>query len=264
MSADGAFAILRNGDFASAGIQLLADQAGDLNFSTLHSAVSFSYSKALNGYGNHFLTLGFQGAIDRRSIDYTDIVAFDPEPMATNTDNNFSYMDFATGLTWYFLPSDEIYIYAGGAMYHLNEPNQSFLQDDSDILEQRLSLHGGMQFPLTDNMNILPSFIYNSQGPHTEFVMGTYLKYKLSHVTVTRGTAFYTGIWYRNRDAVVLSVRFDHNNAFVGLSYDVNTSTLSAASFGRGGLELNFIYIIDKKFNASKRMKNRSYQCPKF
>ena len=264
LSADGAFAILKNGDFASAGIQLLADQAGDLNFSTLHSALSMSYSKALSGYGNHFLTLGFQAALDRRSIDYTDIVAFDPEPLATTADNNFSYMDLSTGITWYFLPSDEIYVYLGGALFHFNEPNQSFLQDESDVLESRYSLHGGLQFPLTDNMNLLPSFIYNTQGPHEEFVLGTYFKYKLSHVTVTKETAFYTGIWYRNRDAVVLSIRLDHNNAFVGMSYDINTSSLSAASYGRGGLELNFIYILHKKFNASRIMKNRSYQCPKF
>ena len=31
MAADGAFAVINNGDFASAGLTILADQAGDLN-----------------------------------------------------------------------------------------------------------------------------------------------------------------------------------------------------------------------------------------
>ncbi|HET8963297.1 MAG TPA: PorP/SprF family type IX secretion system membrane protein [Chitinophagales bacterium] len=263
-SADGAFAILKNGDFASGGLQVLADRAGDLNFTTLKTAANFSYSKALSGYGNHFLTLGFEAGINRRYVDYTKMVAFDPEPYATSVDNNFNFADISTGLTWYFLPSDEIYVYAGGSIFHLNQPNQSFLQDGSDILERRYSLQAGMQFPVTDNVNLLPSLIYNEQGPHREFVIGTYLKYKLSHVTVRQETAMYVGVWYRNKDAVVTSIRFDHNNVIAGISYDINTSTLSAASYGRGGLELNLIYILDKKFNSAKRMKNRSYQCPKF
>ncbi|MBC8047739.1 MAG: PorP/SprF family type IX secretion system membrane protein [Fimbriimonadaceae bacterium] len=264
ISADGAFAILKNGDFASAGIQLLADRSGDLDFTTLQTALDVSYSKALSGYGNHFLTLGFQAAVNRRSINYTDVVSFDPEPYAISVDDNFTYMDLAVGGAWYFIPSDEIYAFMGATLFHFNEPNQSFLQDESDVLEKRYSLQGGMQFPISDNMNILPSVMYNIQGPHKEFIGGGYLKYKINHVTVTKETAIYGGIWYRNKDAIITSVRFDYNNYFVGLSYDINTSTLTNASNGRGGIELNFIYILDKKFSASKRMKNRSYQCPKF
>lgn len=264
VSADGAVAILKNGDFASMGLQALVDRAGDLDFTTMQTAVDFSYSKALSEYGNHFLTLGFQSAFNRRSIDYTDIVSFDPEPYALTADANFTYLDLTVGGCWYFIPSDEIYAFMGGSIYHFNEPNQSFLKDQSDILEKRYSLQGGMQFPLSENMNILPSFIYNTQGPHSEVVAGAYLKYKISHVTVTKETALYGGVWYRNHDAIVASMRMDHNNYYVGLSYDINTSTLTNASNGRGGLELNFIYILDKKFSASKRMKNRSYQCPKF
>jgi type IX secretion system PorP/SprF family membrane protein len=264
VSADGAYSVLKNGDFASAGFTVLADQAGDLNFTTLHTGLTMAYSKALSGYGNHFLTLGIQAAVDRRSIDYTDIVSFDPEPFATDVGNSFSYLDMTIGASWYFLPSDEIYMFLGGAWFHFNEPNQSFLKNESDILESRYSLHGGLQFPVMDRLNLLPSVIYNIQGPHTEFLLGTYLKYKVSHITVNQETALYAGIWYRTTDAVVLSARYDYNTTIVGLSYDVNTSNLSSASYGRGGLELNVIYIIDKKFNISKRMKTRSYSCPKF
>lgn len=264
ISADGAFAILKNGDFASAGVQFLADQAGDLDFTTLQTAFDFSYSKALSGYGNHFLTLGFQAGVNRRSINYNNVVSFDPEPYATSVAYNFTYLDLAVGGTWYFIPSDEIYAFMGASMFHFNEPNQSFLNDESDVLEKRYSYQAGFQFPITEDINLLPSGMYNHQGPHSEFLAGTYLKYKINHVTVRKETAIYAGIWYRNKDAIITSLRFDNNNYFVGLSYDVNTSTLTNASNGRGGIELNFIYILDKKFSASKRMKNRSYQCPKF
>jgi type IX secretion system PorP/SprF family membrane protein len=264
ISADGAFAILKNGDFASAGIQFLADQAGDLDFTTLLTAIDFSYSKALSGYGNHFVTLGFQAGVNRRSINYDNIVSFDPEPYALSVSDNFTYLDLAVGGAWYFIPSDEIYAFAGISTYHFNEPNQSFLNDESDVLERRYSYQAGLQFPVSDDVNILPSVIYNEQGPHKEFIGGAYVKYKISHVTVTKETALYGGIWYRNKDAIIASARFDYNHYFFGLSYDINTSTLTNASNGRGGLEINFIYILDKKFSASKRMKNRSYQCPKF
>lgn len=264
LSTDGAIADLRNGDFASMGVQLIGDQAGDLDFTTLQSNVTFAYSKALGGYGNHFLTLGFQAGMTMRSINFANAVSFDPEPFDQNYYNHFTYLDLATGFTWYFLPSPEIYVYFGGSMYHFNQPNQSFLNDGSDVLQRRVSLQGGFQFPLSDKVSLLPSFIFNSQGPHTEIVAGSYLKYKLSHVTVMNETAVYAGVWYRNQDAVVASVRYDLNNYFVGLSYDFNVSELTPASQGRGGLELSFIYILDKKFNSTKRMRNRSIQCPKF
>lgn len=264
LSADGAIFVLKNGDFASGGFQIIGDRAGDLDYSTLQTGIDFSYSKALSGYGNHFLTIGGQYSFNRRSVNYANIVSFDPEPFALTADDNFTYSDLAVGGSWYFLPSDEIYIFAGLSYFHFNEPNQSFLKDESDVLEPRLSGQAGLQFPISDDLNLLPSVIYNTQGPHKEFVGGTYLKYKINHVTVQKETAMYAGLWYRNNDALIASLRFDHNNYYVGLSYDINTSTLTNASYGRGGLELNFIYILDKKFSASKRMKNRSYQCPKF
>lgn len=264
MAADGAFAVINNGDFASAGLTILADQAGDLNFTTMHTAASMAYSKALNGYGNQYLTLGLQAAVNRRSIDYTNMVAFDPEPFATDVQDHYSYLDMTVGASWYFLPSDEIYIFLGGAWFHFNEPNQSFLNNSEDILESRYSLHGGMQFPVMDRMNILPSVMYNMQGQYTEFLLGSYLKFKLNHVTVNDETALYAGVWYRTSDAAVVSVRYDYNTTVFALSYDVNTSDLSSASYGRGGLELNVIYVLDKKFSISKRLKNRSYSCPKF
>ncbi|MBC7884114.1 MAG: PorP/SprF family type IX secretion system membrane protein, partial [Saprospiraceae bacterium] len=113
ISADGAVAILKNGDFASAGVQVIGDKAGDLDFSTLQAAFCASYSKALSGYGNHFLTLGMQAALNRRSINYANVVSFDPEPYALTGEDNFTYADLTVGGMWYFLPSDEIYAFAG-------------------------------------------------------------------------------------------------------------------------------------------------------
>ena len=110
-----------------------------------------------------------------------------------------------------------------------------------------------MQFPVMDRMNILPSVMYNMQGQYTEFLLGSYLKFKLNHVTVNDETALYAGVWYRTSDAAVVSVRYDYNTTVFALSYDVNTSDLSSASYGRGGAGAECHLCSGQKSSASAR-----------
>ena len=50
----------------------------------------------------------------------------------------------------------------------------------------------------------------------------------------------------RNKDACMLTLGYDHQDLFVGLSYDINLSKLLPASNARGGFEIALRYIINR------------------
>jgi len=99
----------------------------------------------------------------------------------------------------------------------------------------------------------MPSILYQRQGKFQETLIGAFGKYHLDPVA---GTAVSLGAFYRVKDAFIVAANMDYKNVNVGVSYDVNTSKLIAATNRRGGFELSVIYIFKKlvPFVAKKRV----------
>jgi hypothetical protein len=169
----------------------------------------------------------------------------------------------AVGLSWFYIPNDDSYLTFGAAVHHLNEPNQSFLEDKSDVLYRKYVFHGGLQFKLAGNVLLLPSFLYLNQGPHNEVNFGSFLKFRLTDYASSSEIAFYWGAWWRVADAVVATARVDIKDIFISFGYDINLSKLSVASNGRGGPELSLVYILNRK-RASRPVQSNAILCPKF
>lgn len=72
-------------------------------------------------------------------------------------------------------------------------------------------------------------------------------------------TNVYLGSWYRFEDALIPYIGLEFGEWHFGASYDINTSSLKAASNSRGGVEISLIYI--KKY-VDPNMKKLN--CPKF
>ena len=70
-------------------------------------------------------------------------------------------------------------------------------------------------------------------------------------------TSFYGGAWVRLGDAFIPYIGLEFGDLRVGTTYDINTSSLKAASQSRGGIEISLIYI--KHAGESKGLP-----CPKF
>ena len=56
------------------------------------------------------------------------MVAFDPEPFAADVQDHYSYLDMTVGASWYFLPSDEIYIFLAVPGFISMNPTRAFEQ----------------------------------------------------------------------------------------------------------------------------------------
>jgi hypothetical protein len=83
------------------------------------------------------------------------------------------------------------------------------------------------------------------QGKLVEVNTGALFRLYTNHISFR---AIYLGGWFRPGDAGIVSFGFDYQNMRVGISYDLNWSSLKVASHGRGGLELGIRYV----FNVNK------------
>jgi len=50
------------------------------------------------------------------------------------------------------------------------------------------------------------------------------------------------GLHYRVKDAIIPSIAMNYNKFRIGLSYDINLSSLRTASNSKGGAEISIIY----------------------
>jgi len=147
------------------------------------------------------------------------------------------------------------HFFAGGAVHHLNRPNESMIIGDSK-LPMRFTGHIGAEIPLgarskyANATSIMPNIIYQYQNGFQELNIGTYIKYG----------SFNFGAWYRNRDAFILTLGINTGKFKLGYSYDVTVSKLNNGVSGGSheislGINLNC---------TSKPASFRTISCPSF
>jgi hypothetical protein len=93
---------------------------------------------------------------------------------------------------------------------------------------------------------IQPGFLFNRQGPHSEFVVGSSIRYEMirdsKYTGIFGGTGVYIGTYYRAGDAFIISGAVEVGSYHIGISYDLTTSELTLSNSGRGGMELCLRY----------------------
>jgi type IX secretion system PorP/SprF family membrane protein len=131
------------------------------------------------------------------------------------------------------------YFFAGAAVHHLNRPNESMIVGDSKM-PIRVTGHMGAEIQLgrkskySNGTSIMPNVIYQYQNGFMELSVGTYVKYGPVNI----------GVWYRNRDAFILTAGINTGKFKLGYSYDVTVSKLNNGVSGGSheislGLNLN-------------------------
>jgi type IX secretion system PorP/SprF family membrane protein len=145
--------------------------------------------------------------------------------------------------------------FAGGAVHHLNRPNESMIIGESK-LPWRITGHIGAEIPLgqkskyANSTSIMPNIIYQYQNGFQELNIGTYIKYG----------SFNFGAWYRNRDAFILTLGINTGKFKLGYSYDVTVSKLNNGVSG-GSHEVSLGINLNCK---SKPASFRTISCPSF
>ena len=239
----------------SGGVQFVQDITGDSRFKT----TAFLLSGGYNYYLKSDSSLKFIGAIQAGIVNKN--LTYDPLHFDTQYNGNYfdaslptqetfsrtsrTYPSFSGGIAFLKTIEKHKTITGGIALFNLNSPKQSFFNESDIKLDKRFVLHSNGEWKIHNNIAVLPSFQWMHQGTYNEITIGGAAKYIFTDFIGLYRT-LWTGIYYRNKDAVYLSIGVDYDDWKAGISYDINTSTLVPASNSRGAFEIAAIYIINK------------------
>lgn len=253
-------------DFATFALSAMRDRAGESNFQRTRLNIGGSFMKQLDGdrYGRNgqFLVVGAQIGAGQRSYNWEDLwftEQFDANSASVNYDADSGeaferastniFLDFNAGLLWYALFDDNMSVYLGGAMHHLNTPNISLLDNPMEKLPTKYVIHGGGEFPFNDNLSFMPAVAFLSQGAAMSTTIGGNFRYRNRD---WKELAIRAGLWGHvtnkldqgiGMDALVFTTILEMERWNLGISYDVTTSILSVANNSRGAFELSLIYV---------------------
>ena len=100
------------------------------------------------------------------------------------------------------------------------------------------------------------SVIHQIQNKASETTVGAAIAANLNQ-DAEKPTSVYIGSWVRFNDAIVPYIGLEFGGLRIGASYDINISSLKAATNTRGGSEISMIYI-------KQPAENKGIPCPKF
>jgi len=255
------------------GVLVMADKAGTAGLKS--TQVNLQYSYRLHIADKWVLASGLNFGFASRNVDFNKLIfgdqlEFDQNgnlPPSTDYNNIHSttYFDFGAGALLY---SRKVWL--GFSASHLNEPNQSLLQEDAPI-PIKTTIHGGVRIPLYHGMQkrervaaIAPSFVYKKQGNFDQFDIGTYFLYE----------PIVVGLWYRglpisqnvkdniSQDAIVIILGFQLEKIELSYSYDLTISELGPIAGGAHELALK--YKLNTAGSYKKKKQQRFIPCPTF
>lgn len=267
-------------DFYSFGIRLLNDKAGESGFRQTSIQLSSAYMKQIvGGERDHFLTGGVNIGVGQNTMEWGSLwfgnqFDFDllsenlnlpsGEPgILSNTGRTELYFDLGAGLTWFMLWGDHNSLTAGFSLQHINQPQVSFLNDQSVSLFQRYTGHINLELEAHDAFTIMPAALFQTQGPHQMLVIGAKVRF---HEIDNAETAIRVGAWWRlasnvsnsfGSDAIILTTMYEFDRYLLGFSYDISLGSIGVANNRNGAFEFSLSYLFpftERKFKV---------RCPK-
>lgn len=250
------------------GVMGFTDKAGGGSLVNNYMGVSVAYHKALDENGYHQLGAGFQGTyvnkrLDVSSLKFGDMLTANGFTGLTSENFNgynlnLSYFDLNAGVIYNGSTNGYNNFYAGVSMYHINRNKEVFSDTGSYNLNSRVTVQGGAKIPVGTYNYFHFSANHSTQAKAHNTMIGGAFSLNVNNDD-ENPTNVYLGTWYRFGDALIPYMGLEFGEWHFGASYDVNTSSLKAASNARGGIELSLIYIRKPTDPNAKKLN-----CPKF
>lgn len=244
-----------------------SDKAGDGALNSTYFGLSVAYHKSLDENGYHSIGAGFQGTYMNKRLNTTKLTFGDQltpfgftgvtQESFASSQVNLNYFDVNAGVIYTGTTNGYNNFYLGASMYHLNRPRESFNKGDF-VLNMRTTIQGGAKIPVGSYNSVHFAANHSMQAKAQNTMLGGAFCLNVNN-DEDNPTNFYIGSWYRFNDAMIPYVGLEFGEWHFGATYDVNTSSLKAASNSRGGVEISLIYI-KKPVDAGAKKLN----CPKF
>ncbi len=237
-------------DFISAGVTAYYDKSGSIDLQTIVIYPTIAYNKSLEDDHNSYLSVGLTGGYIQRSFDPAK-ATFDNQyqnnrfqstlPSGETFSNpSFSQWDFGGGVSFSSTTGAEnkINYILGLSGYHLTQPMNSFYKNGAITSKMRITASASVSVKASEKFNYQIHANYMRQGAYNELIFGGLLGWDLTDYNGDRIFGLYGGAFYRLGDAVAPVVKLRYKTYSFGFSYDLNLSSLQAASNLQGGYEI--------------------------
>ena len=268
-------------DWVGVGYTYHNDEAGSLSLINRGSfSFSAAYHKGLDKNGDNVLTLGIRAGSKTRELNTENILLgseidfanADPASAArglVTQDQGLSrgefdanYFSLGVGLMLRSKLNDDANLELGFSIDDVTQGEYNLIStsagSDGDKRPMSINGHGRLRYQLSDLWSITPGFLFRTiSGTKPEIGLQSWMGRKINdEFTLNFGAG------YRFSDAAEVLVGVDYlQDLRVALSYDINLSSLNAATNNNGGFELSAYYII-KLYK--KPSADPAILCPKF
>lgn len=258
-------------NFISIGILGYNDKAGRAALKTTGIYPAVNYNQSLGDKHNSYLSVGFTGGYVTRSFDVSKLT-FDNEyvngvylqnsgPGEPLPESNLQHWDVGAGISYNsgIGENNNFNYFLGIAGYHFTQPRRNFYSGVNINLLMRWNMSVGLHATFNDTWSAELHGNYAVQGTYQEIVAGGTIRYAGTNDRNKQNLAISAGAFYRLNDAIIPTIKIDYKTQSFGLSYDINMSSLKAATNLKGGLEATVSF--HGLFNGNYDDK---HACPRF
>ncbi len=235
-----------------AGLDIINDRAGTTHFNTSIFNLNVSYLQVLDVRRQHIIGVGFQNSLVMRSFDLSKATfgnqfngydGFDQSINPSEKGLKTKQLDYNLGIggLYSFSPKEHYNLYLSISAFNLTRPNVSFYDGQENRLYTRIAAFAGGEVLLKNSWSLLPSALFQIQGPHKEIMFGSFARYGLMRNRQEKlGISF--GMWYRVNDAIIPAVKMEYKGINITFNYDINVSKLTKVSRFNGSGEVSISY----------------------
>lgn len=249
------------GSHLGIGLNFTNDQTGDNRMTSNIVSVPISYTIGLDKQS--FLSLGIAPGFYNQALgstgqtwnnqwDGSTFNATYATGEASNYQNSVSALDVGAGIQYEYKFDGNSHIKLGGSVNHITQPDMGYTTLASTIYRNANFYISGSKFNPERRFGISPQALISLYGPNANVIFGTYFDHELFESSqrtdyVQRSFISY-GFFYRWKDALAISLSYKFLGFKLGVSYDLNISTLNTATRSMGGLEffLKYSMMADK------------------
>ncbi|NNF33734.1 MAG: PorP/SprF family type IX secretion system membrane protein [Saprospiraceae bacterium] len=240
---------LRKQDWIGVGVGMdVIDKAGAAGFKRSFYRVNGAYHLSLDEKQTSIFTVGLQFntanvSFNRLTTDDTrggdangdpDVERFNMSAMENEISDGYS--DYQLGLM-YNSRGQNTDFKIGVAAAKVLAPELRFVQlEEKDM---RITAFGTMTMQMNDKTSFSPAFLFQTQGPASEFSIQGQMGYLIKP---DKGIKLNGGLGMRFGDAIQVLAGVDIKDIRVGVSYDITISGLGGVNSNMGGFELAVAY----------------------
>ncbi len=260
-----------SGDFITIGMQITNDLAGDSKLSRTQVFPVLNYHKSLSADKNTYLSAALMGGPVMQQFDPTKL-SFDDQFVGgaysssnptrqTFSNTKLTYWDPAAGICFSSGSGENTDFYIGLGLFHFTKPKVAFQPQNDIQLNPKYVVNAGLTTVTSDQNRIILYGDYFKQGGTSQAQGGAMFMHDLVQRDDEKKISIAGGLFYRLNDALIPVIRLDYYQMSIGVTYDINISKLTTASYYRGGFEMTLSY---KAFRNQPNSNARMVRCPRF